>query len=33
VLLKTVVEELYPDDLLSVLIGSLDRIPSLHCRG
>ena len=29
-LLKVVVEELYPDDLFSELIGNLDRIPSRH---
>jgi len=27
-LLKAVVEELYPDDLFSELIGNLDRVPS-----
>ena len=29
-LLKAVVEELYPDDLFSELIGNLDRVPSRH---
>ena len=29
-LLQAVVEELYPDDLFSELIGNLDRIPSRH---
>ncbi len=29
-LLKAVVEELYPDDLFSELIGSLDHVPARH---
>ena len=29
-LLKAVVEELYPDDLFSELIGNLDRVPERH---
>ena len=29
-LLKAVVEELYPDDLFSELIGNLDRVPARH---
>ena len=29
-LLKAVIEELYPDDLFSELIGNLDRVPARH---
>ena len=29
-LLKAVVEELYPDDLFTELIGNLDRVPERH---
>jgi hypothetical protein len=29
-LMKAVIEELYPDDLFSELIGNLDRVPERH---
>jgi hypothetical protein len=32
-LLQAVVEELYPDDLFSELIGNLDRVPSRYWPG